>query len=142
MRKSEKIEVGIRKWEIGMRKWERSLGGKTDWKTELPGGFGVKRQYHLPCMKLHQVKTNRRISIVEGWVRFAQSFIKLIEYIIRRSMLDVRCSMLDVRCSMFICFFFDLTVRSRPEATLTPETAAVLLPNIKLETIRYKHSLY
>jgi len=34
------------------------------------------------CVKLHQIKkTNRRISNVEGWNRFAKSFLKQTEYI-------------------------------------------------------------
>jgi hypothetical protein len=54
------------------------------------------------------IKANRRtaeyrISNVEGWIRFAQSFLKA-EYIIR--------------CSMFSSFFLDLTGRWRPAATL------------------------
>jgi hypothetical protein len=34
----------------------------------------------------------------------------------------IRCSMFNVRCSMFISFFFDLTGRSRPAATLNTDT--------------------
>ena len=44
------------------------------------------------------------MSIDEWWNRFAKSFLKLTEYIIR-------CSMLDVRCWTFISFSFDQTGR-------------------------------
>ncbi|CAB1080466.1 hypothetical protein D1AOALGA4SA_8147 [Olavius algarvensis Delta 1 endosymbiont] len=49
-----------------------------------------------PRVKLHW-NDECRMSNVEWWNRFAQSF-KLTEYIIR-------CSMLDFRCSTFISFF-------------------------------------
>jgi hypothetical protein len=38
---------------------------------------------------------------LEGLIRFAQNFIKLIEYIIRCWTFNVRCSMFDVRRSFF-----------------------------------------
>ena len=52
-----------------------------------------------PCMKLVPLKANRRtaeyrISNVEGWFRFAQSFLKWTEFIY--STFDVGRSMFDV----------------------------------------------
>jgi hypothetical protein len=75
-------------------------------------------------MKL-QLKANRRtaeyrISNVEGWFRFAQSFDFKIDRI-HYSMLDARVfdayspPLVD---SMFISFSFDLTGRLRPAAAL------------------------
>jgi hypothetical protein len=72
---------------------------------------GQRRRSCETSLKANRRTAEYRISNVEGWVRFAQSFIKQAEYIIRRSMLNVRCS-------MFISFFFDLTGRPRPEAVL------------------------
>jgi hypothetical protein len=73
------------------------------------------------CTRLVLALQNRRISniessrggqSVEGWFRFAQSFLKWTEFIY---------STFDVGRSMFISFFFDLTGRSRPEAALNLE---------------------
>ena len=51
-------------------------------------------------MKLHQVKSepqNRRISNIEGWVRFAQAFFNKRD----------RIPYFDIRYSFFQSFFFD-----------------------------------
>jgi hypothetical protein len=77
------------------------------------------------------IKANRRtaeyrISNVEGWIRFAQSFFYKID---RIHYFDIRYSLFDIRYSLFQSFFFDLTGRSRPAAALNPEPLNLSIKN-------------
>jgi len=62
-------------------------------------------------MKLHEFKKRTaeyRMSNVEGWFRFAQSFFYKID---RIHYFAIRYSLFDIRYSLFQSFFFDLTGR-------------------------------
>ncbi|CAB1081596.1 hypothetical protein D1AOALGA4SA_9244 [Olavius algarvensis Delta 1 endosymbiont] len=56
-------------------------------------------------LKANRRTAEYRISNVEGWNRFAQSFYKID----RIHSFDIRHSLFDIRYSLFQGFFFDLT---------------------------------